>query len=149
VVSGDEPRLRQVLGNLVTNALTHTPVGTPVTVAVARDGASGVLLEVVDHGPGMAPEHSTRAFERFYRADASRTRQTGGNGLGLAIVAAVVAAHGGTVDVETAPGSGAAFRVRLRASTRASANARRDDVDGPAAGDRHGVPGVGQPAIAQ
>jgi two-component system OmpR family sensor kinase len=149
VVSGDEPRLRQVLGNLVTNALTHTPVGAPVTVAVTRDGASGVLLEVVDHGPGMAPEHAARAFERFYRADASRTRQTGGNGLGLAIVAAVVAAHGGTVDVETAPGSGAAFRVRLRASTRASANARRDDVDGPAAGDRHGVPGVGQPAIAQ
>jgi two-component system OmpR family sensor kinase len=125
VVSGDEPRLRQVLGHLVTNALTHTPAGTPVTVTVARDGATGILLEVADRGPGMTSEHAARVFDRFYRADASRARHTGGNGLGLAVVAAVVAAHRGTVAVETAPGSGAAFRVRLRVYARTVAKTRR------------------------
>jgi two-component system OmpR family sensor kinase len=113
VVYGDEPRLRQVVGNLVANALTHTPPGTPVTVAVAPDGDAAIVLDVADEGPGMLPEHAARVFERFYRADASRTRQTGGNGLGLAIVAAIVAAHGGTVDVRTAPDAGTVFRVRL------------------------------------
>jgi two-component system OmpR family sensor kinase len=131
IVNGDGPRLRQVLGNLVRNALTHTPAGTPVTVTVTRDGASEVLLEVVDGGPGMAPEHAARAFERFYRADASRARQTGGNGLGLAVVAAVVAAHDGTVGVETAPGSGACFRVRLRASTSPTPKVRSHDKPYP------------------
>jgi two-component system OmpR family sensor kinase len=114
VVDGDEPRLRQVVANLVTNALIHTPAGTPVTVTVATE-AGRVLLEVADQGPGMAAEHAARAFERFYRADASRTRQTGGNGLGLAIVLAIVAAHDGTVDLVTAPGEGATVRVRLPA----------------------------------
>jgi two-component system OmpR family sensor kinase len=115
VVAGDEPRLRQVLGNLLTNALSHTPPETPVTVCVAPDGDSAVLLEVADEGPGMTPEHAARVFERFYRADPSRARQTGGTGLGLAIVAAIVAAHEGAVEVVTAPGEGAAFRVRLPA----------------------------------
>jgi two-component system OmpR family sensor kinase len=85
-----------------------------VTVTVATE-AGRVLLEVADQGPGMAAEHAARAFERFYRADASRTRQTGGNGLGLAIVLAIVAAHDGTVDLVTAPGEGATVRVRLPA----------------------------------
>jgi two-component system OmpR family sensor kinase len=113
IVAGDEPRLRQVLGNLLTNALTHTPARTPVTVRVAPDGDSAVLLEVADEGPGIPTEHAARAFERFYRADPSRARGTGGTGLGLAIVAAIVSAHQGTVEVVTAPGEGAAFRVRL------------------------------------
>ncbi len=111
-VLGDEPRLRQVVANLVSNALTHTPVDVPVTVrASSADGSA--VLEVADLGPGLAPEHAARVFERFYRADPSRTRQTGGNGLGLAIVAAIVAGHGGTIDVATAPGAGATFQVRL------------------------------------
>jgi two-component system, OmpR family, sensor kinase len=113
IVAGDEPRLRQVLGNLLTNAVTHTPPEAPVTVRVAPDGDSAVLLEISDEGPGMTPEHAARVFERFYRADPSRARQTGGTGLGLAIVAAIVAAHEGTVEVVTALGEGAAFRVRL------------------------------------
>jgi two-component system OmpR family sensor kinase len=102
-----------VVGNLITNALTHTPPGTPMTVTVGPDGAATVLFEVADQGPGMPPEHAARVFERFYRADASRARQTGGNGLGLAIVAAIVDAHSGTVEVRSAPGAGAVFRVRL------------------------------------
>ena len=112
IVLGDDARLRQVLGNLLTNALTHTPVATPVTVTVGtRDGQA--VLEVADEGPGLAPEQAARVFERFYRADAARSRAQGGSGLGLSIVAALVAAHGGHVDVETAPGEGARFRVRL------------------------------------
>ncbi|GAB2930333.1 HAMP domain-containing sensor histidine kinase [Rhodococcus aerolatus] len=121
-VVGDEHRLRQVLSNLVTNALTHTPAGTPVTVRVGTvpgpggqddpDGGDAVL-EVTDAGPGLAPEDAERVFERFYRTDTSRTRASGGTGLGLSIVAALVAAHGGTVEVSSTPGHGATFRVRL------------------------------------
>ncbi|HET9256995.1 MAG TPA: HAMP domain-containing sensor histidine kinase [Pseudonocardiaceae bacterium] len=112
VVIGDEPRLRQVLGNLVTNALTHTPAGTPVTVAVATEPGWAVL-SVADQGPGLAPHDAQRIFERFYRADSARTRTRGGTGLGLSIVAALTAAHGGTAEVNTTPGSGATFRIRL------------------------------------
>jgi two-component system OmpR family sensor kinase len=116
VVLGDDARLRQVAGNLVGNALTHTPAGTPVTVrvgAVAEDGRRWAVLEVADTGPGLTPEQAERVFERFYRADSSRARTTGGSGLGLSIVNALVAAHGGTVGLDTAPGRGATFRVRL------------------------------------
>ncbi|NHC44371.1 sensor histidine kinase [Motilibacter aurantiacus] len=116
VVLGDDARLRQVLGNLVRNALVHTPPGTPVTVRVGTadvDGTRWALLEVRDEGPGLAPEDAARIFERFFRTDASRTRAAGGTGLGLSIVAALVAAHGGTVGVDTAPGAGATFRVLL------------------------------------
>jgi two-component system OmpR family sensor kinase len=115
VVRGDEARLRQVIGNLVTNALAHTATGTRVTVSLAEDADTPgmVVLRVVDEGPGMAPEVADRVFERFYRAEASRTREAGGSGLGLAIVASLVTAHGGTVDLDTAPGRGAAFIVRL------------------------------------
>jgi two-component system, OmpR family, sensor kinase len=112
VVIGDDARLRQVFGNLVSNALTHTPAGTPVVVRVGTVGAEAVV-EVVDRGPGLSAEQAARAFERFYRADASRTRAHGGSGLGLSIVAALVAAHGGRVDLDTSPGAGATFRVRL------------------------------------
>jgi signal transduction histidine kinase len=121
VVLGDEARLRQVVGNLVTNALVHTPAGTPVTVTLGEEPApSGieddggtVVVRVADEGPGMTPEDAARVFERFYRADPSRHRAAGGTGLGLAIVSALVAAHGGTVQLDTAPGEGAVFTVRL------------------------------------
>jgi two-component system OmpR family sensor kinase len=115
VVLGDEGRLRQVVGNLVTNALTHTPPGTRVTLTVAQDAVDPdrLVLQVADEGPGMDPADAERAFERFYRADASRTREAGGTGLGLAIVSSLVAAHGGSVQLSTAPGSGATFTVRL------------------------------------
>ncbi len=119
VVLGDEGRLRQVVGNLVTNALTHTPPGTRVTVTVAQDADDDVLLlRVSDDGPGMADADAARAFERFYRADSSRTRggeggPAGGTGLGLAIASSLVQAHGGSITLDTAPGRGAAFTVRL------------------------------------
>jgi two-component system, OmpR family, sensor kinase len=138
VVLGDEARLRQVVGNLVTNALVHTPPTTPVTVGISDEPAAGgvtgdpedggvVVLRVADEGPGMVPEDADRVFERFYRADPSRTRAQGGTGLGLAIVSALVAAHGGTVRLDTAPGRGAVFTVRLPRS-------------GPAVGNGAGVP---------
>ncbi len=115
VVTGDEARLRQVIGNLVTNALTHTPADARVTVRLSEDPADAdvVVLTVSDEGPGLAPADAERVFERFYRADSSRTRAAGGTGLGLSIVASLVAAHGGTVDLTTAPGRGATFTVRL------------------------------------
>ncbi|QCQ93722.1 sensor histidine kinase [Rhodococcus sp. SGAir0479] len=111
-VLGDDARLRQVAGNLVGNALQHTSDDAAVTVRVGTDG-DAVVFEVADTGPGLAESDATRVFERFYRADESRTRVSGGSGLGLSIVAAIVAAHGGTVTVDSAPGSGATFRVRL------------------------------------
>ncbi len=111
-VIGDEARLRQVLGNLVANALRHTPPATPVTVRVGTSGGDA-LLEVDDEGPGMAAEDAQRVFERFYRADSSRTRASGGTGLGLSIVDSLVRAHGGRVAVSTAPGQGCRFRVSL------------------------------------
>ena len=117
-IIGDESRLRQVIGNLVTNALIHTPPGTPVTVRVgSRVESTGLyaLIEVADRGPGLDDEASSRVFERFFRADASRNRSLGGTGLGLSIVAALVAAHAGRVELETAPGKGATFRVLLPA----------------------------------
>jgi signal transduction histidine kinase len=115
VVLGDEARLRQVVGNLVTNALTHTPTDAWITVTLAEDAADpdSVLLSVADTGPGMAHEDASRVFERFYRAESSRARESGGTGLGLAIVASLVAAHGGSVQLHTAPGEGAVFVVRL------------------------------------
>ncbi|MGW4382127.1 sensor histidine kinase [Kitasatospora sp. NPDC004531] len=114
-VFGDEARLRQVVTNLVGNAVKHTPPGTAVRIGVGRvDG--GCLLEVADRGPGMTEEQAALVFERFYRVDASRTRRAGeggGAGLGLAIASALVAAHGGELSLRTAPGDGAAFRVVL------------------------------------
>ena len=111
-VIGDEARLRQVLGNLVANALQHTPETAGITVRVGTDDADAVL-EVADEGPGMSHEDARRVFERFYRTDTSRTRTSGGTGLGLSIVDSLVYAHGGTVSVTTAPGRGCRFQVRL------------------------------------
>jgi two-component system, OmpR family, sensor kinase len=119
LVLGDEPRLRQVIGNLMNNALTHTPQGSPIAVRIFTGYQQGdppvpcAVVEVTDHGPGLTEEQAGRVFERFYRADQARDRRTGGSGLGLAIVAALVAAHGGTVSVDTAPARGATFRITL------------------------------------
>ena len=125
VVLGDDARLRQVVTNLVSNALTHTPAGTPIAVtlqtASGGDGpeddrsepAGRVRVGVHDQGPGLTDEEREKVFERFYRADPSRTRAAGGSGLGLSIVAALVAAHGGLVTVESEPGRGSVFFVDL------------------------------------
>jgi len=112
VVNGDEHRLRQVLANLLENARTHTPPSTPIEVKVGVEG-DDALIEVRDEGPGMSEEDAARAFERFYRADPSRARESGGAGLGLAIVSAITEAHGGSAEVVTAPGEGATFRIRI------------------------------------
>jgi two-component system OmpR family sensor kinase len=119
LVLGDEARLRQVISNLMSNALTHTPDGSPISVRIHAGQQAGnppvpsAVLEVMDHGPGLTPEQASRVFERFYRADQARDRRTGGSGLGLAIVNALVAAHDGTVSVDTGPGRGATFRITL------------------------------------
>ncbi|MEV4015717.1 HAMP domain-containing sensor histidine kinase [Nonomuraea angiospora] len=114
-VLGDEVRLRQVLDNLLTNALRHTPEGTPIEVRL-RGGtlrqAPAAAVEVADHGPGLSPEQAERVFERFYQVDPARST-AGGRGLGLSIVAALVAAHDGSVDLESVPGQGTTFRVLL------------------------------------
>jgi two-component system, OmpR family, sensor kinase len=128
LILGDEVRLRQVIGNLMNNALTHTPEGTPVAVRVLpgpRQPVPSVVLEVADQGPGLRQDQAEHVFERFYRADQARTRKAGGTGLGLAIVAALVAAHDGTVALTTAPGRGATFRITLPLSP----EARDDQLD--------------------
>ncbi|WP_169949377.1 cell wall metabolism sensor histidine kinase WalK [Microbispora sp. H11081] len=112
-VHGDEARLRQVVSNLVGNAVAHTPPGTPVRIGVGTTGGDGVLV-IADEGPGMPVEEAARVFDRFYRVDGSRGRTgAGGAGLGLAVVRSIVAAHGGRVELRTGPGAGAAFRVVL------------------------------------
>jgi len=116
VVLGDEDRLRQVIANLMSNALTHTPAGSPIELRAGTrrgDGVSNAAIEVVDHGRGLTEQQAERVFERFYRADPGRSHAAGGTGLGLSIVAALVAAHGGTVEVGSVPGQGARFRVLL------------------------------------
>jgi two-component system OmpR family sensor kinase len=112
VVEGDEARLRQVLANLVSNALNYTPVDAPITVSVGTRGTEAIL-EVSDTGPGLSEEQKAHVFERFYRADTARTRTTGGSGLGLSIVAALVAAHKGRVTTTDTQPHGATFTVHL------------------------------------
>ncbi len=112
VITGDDMRLRQVLGNLVRNALVHTPNGTPIEVVLHAEGASAVV-EVVDHGSGVPVEQRQRIFERFHRSSPEMSGDRGGSGLGLSIVDAVVAAHGGRVAVHETQGGGATFRVEL------------------------------------
>jgi two-component system OmpR family sensor kinase len=137
-----------VVTNLVANALQHTPAGTPVTIRVGSGCPSGdpdpvasvgepapsgtpvAVLEVADFGPGLDGGQAARVFERLYRADPSRARSAGGAGLGLAIVAAIVTAHRGRVELRTAPGEGAAFRVILPVlSAPETASAAATDAD--------------------
>ena len=113
-VLGDAHQLRQVLGNLLRNAVVHTPAGTPIDVRVVADGA--VRLDVRDHGPGLPTGDPAELFERFWRAEGGRERGRAGAGLGLAIVAAIVDAHGGRVSAANASGGGAVFSVVLPAA---------------------------------
>ncbi|MET3963591.1 two-component system OmpR family sensor kinase [Marmoricola sp. OAE513] len=111
-VTGDDARLHQVVTNLLNNARNHTPAGTTVTVGVARAEDGGVQIDVHDDGPGLPEDISQAAFERFTRGDSSRTRASGGAGLGLSLVSAITEAHGGTASVRSQPGS-TTFTVAL------------------------------------
>jgi two-component system OmpR family sensor kinase len=117
VAYGDDARLRQVIGNLMTNALVHTPPDAAVTLRLYAEPGNRAVVEVSDTGPGLSPAQKAHVFERFYRADEARTRHTDraatGTGLGLAIVAAIVRSHDGTVEVISEPGQGATFKVTL------------------------------------
>ncbi|TWV30665.1 HAMP domain-containing protein [Streptomyces misionensis] len=113
-LDADPVRMRQVLGNLVSNALRHTPAAGTVTLTARRDGPDAVLT-VADTGSGIAPEELPQVFERFWRAEKSRSRRTGGSGLGLSIVRQLVAAHGGTAEAASEPGAGSVFTLRLPA----------------------------------
>jgi two-component system OmpR family sensor kinase len=108
---GDEPRIHQVIANLLANARAHTPAGTSIKVAIVQD-ADGVRISVSDDGPGISQENQKKIFERFYRADTSRVRVDGeGSGLGLSIVDAVMKGHNGSVTVRSEPGEGATFTL--------------------------------------
>ncbi|HEX3452430.1 MAG TPA: sensor histidine kinase, partial [Solirubrobacteraceae bacterium] len=120
VVSGDAHRLRQVLANLLRNALVHTPPGTPIDVAVAEDEQT-VTLTVRDHGPGLPDGEPERLFDRFWRAEGGRERGRGGAGLGLSIVGTIVDMHGGRVSAGNADGGGAVFAVVLPKASDADA----------------------------
>ena len=134
-VTGDEMRLRQVVGNLLSNARAHTPARTPVRVSVGAAGDTA-RLEVADDGPGMEPDVAAKVFERFYRADRSRARARGGAGLGLSIVSAIAEAHGGTATVASEPGRGSRFVVEL-------------PVRRPVAGDRSEADVPDEPPFAR
>jgi two-component system, OmpR family, sensor kinase len=114
-VRGDAHQLRQVLANLLRNALVHTPAGTPMEVTARRDGDE-VSVEVRDHGPGLPTDDPSDIFERFWRSEGGRERGRGGAGVGVAIVAGIVDAHRGRVEAGNAPGGGASFIVRLPAA---------------------------------
>jgi len=111
----DGERLRQVLDNLLANALNHSPPEAAVNVRVCRMDGGRVRIEVADHGPGVVPEDAERIFEPFFRTDLARVRDTGGTGLGLSIVASIAYAHGGLVGVDPNDGGGALFWVEFPA----------------------------------
>ncbi|GLI28151.1 hypothetical protein ARHIZOSPH14_23930 [Agromyces rhizosphaerae] len=114
IVMAEENKLRQVITNLMANAMRFTPDDSPIEIVVSTDRASeSATVEIVDHGEGIPPQIREKIFQRFWRADTSRTRETGGSGLGLAIVASIVSAHNGAVGVVETPGGGATFRVTL------------------------------------
>ena len=147
VVSGDEDRLRQVIGNLFTNVRVHTPPDAPVEVALsARNGSTS--LRVADHGPGIDPAHVEHIFDRFYRADTARSRDRGGSGLGLSIAASVVAAHGGEIDYTNTPGGGATFTLSLPRDGIAAADEADVDAD-DADGDEVEDDGIAAPEPEQ
>lgn len=116
-VNGDEIRLRQVLSNLVSNALRYTPEGGQIVLGATANGDRQVVLTVRDTGPGIAPDDLPFIFDRFYRADKARAAESGGSGLGLAIAKALAEAHGGALTVQSAPGQGSTFTLQLPAKT--------------------------------
>ncbi|RKN53471.1 ATP-binding protein, partial [Streptomyces klenkii] len=109
---GDPLRVRQILSNLLTNALRHTPPGAAIAVRTATGPGGTAVAEVADTGPGIPPEHASRVFDRLYRADPARPHD-GGTGLGLSIAAALAQAHGGTLTHAPAEPHGATFRLTL------------------------------------
>jgi two-component system OmpR family sensor kinase len=114
VVLAEENKIRQVLTNLIGNALRFTDADSPIELSVQVDDERKVaMVDVIDHGEGIPPQIREKIFQRFWRADSSRTRETGGSGLGLAIVSSIIAAHHGTVEALETPGGGATFRVTL------------------------------------
>jgi two-component system, OmpR family, sensor kinase len=122
VVLAEENKLRQVITNLMANAMRFTPDDSPLEIRVSVDRTTEqATLEVIDHGEGIPPQIREKIFQRFWRADTSRTRETGGSGLGLAIVSSIVATHNGSVDVVETPGGGSTFRVRLPLATSSAA----------------------------
>jgi two-component system, OmpR family, sensor kinase len=129
-VRGDPHQLRQVLANLMGNALVHTPAGTPIEIAVAREDDE-VRLEVRDHGPGLPTSDADALFERFWRSEGGRRRGKGGAGLGLAIVAGIVEAHGGRVAAGNADDGGARFTVQLPAPSPAALSATSEEARSP------------------
>jgi len=122
IVLGDENRIRQVVANLLANARRYTPDDSPIEVAVGVDETAGMgWVEIIDHGEGIAPQIREKIFQRFWRADTSRTRETGGSGLGLSIVASIVDALHGSIGVTETPGGGATFRVAFPLAQRRQA----------------------------
>ena len=114
MVTGDEHKVRQVMTNLIGNALRYSPEGTPLEIEIGSDPERGIAsFAIVDHGEGIPQQLREKIFNRFWRADNSRNRETGGSGLGLSIVQSIVRAHNGTVQVTDTPGGGATFRVEL------------------------------------
>jgi signal transduction histidine kinase len=110
---GDRQRLAQVLFNLLTNALRHTPPGGQITVRARQAGAEGLQVSVQDSGEGIPPAELPHVFERFYRADRARSRDTGGSGLGLSIARGLVEAHGGRIWADSVEGQGSTFTFAL------------------------------------
>ena len=143
VVVGDTGRLRQVVDNLLVNAVRHTPSGTPIEVDLSEQSGSA-LISVLDRGAGIPPEERERIFEPFFRSDPSRSRATGGQGLGLAIVSTIVQAHGGQVGVSPREGGGARFWVSLPVASPADVNG--SDADGRGVGDADGSEAISEPA---
>jgi two-component system sensor histidine kinase BaeS len=147
-LEADPVRMRQVLGNLVSNALRHTPVDGAVTLTVWRDGDS-IVLTVADTGAGIAPENLPHVFERFWRADQSRSRRTGGSGLGLSIVRDLVAAHNGTVEATSEPGAGSVFTLRLPNSRGGSQSGVTAPAGPTVSRTPSAGPGTGRPGTPQ
>jgi len=112
-VKGDRVFLRQALVNIIHNAVKYSPVGGTISVGVQHEPRGGVRLNVVDSGPGIAPEHAAKIFDRFYRVDESRARDAGGAGLGLSIAQWAVRVHGGDIHLQTTQGSGCTFQIWL------------------------------------
>ena len=135
-VLGDAGHFRQIFDNLITNARIHTPAGTPIAVSAAVSGNEAVV-KVSDRGPGIQPDEQERIFERFWRADPSRTRSTGGSGLGLAIVVSLVRAHEGQIELESEPGAGATFTLRFPLQQTEQTPPQSPTVERPVEGNRN------------